>query len=100
LSKTLVTDPDKITLSSDSLSYKYTDSTESFNSVLCEPVIPLEGTHSFSAIYTSDKNGGELIGLAQSTFVEKGWIIGYSANNSWAYRGDDGGIYLNDRKVS
>ena len=65
---------------------------------MCEPNIPLVGTYSFTATYSSEKNGSAFIGLAWSTFVASKQIIGYSANNSWAYWGDDGCIYLNDRK--
>ena len=64
LSNTLQTDPEKVSISPDGLNYKFKNETYFHTSVLCEPCIPLEGAHSFSATYISSKEGYEAIGLA------------------------------------
>ena len=90
-------------VSDDGLTYKCISSWPFKNSVLCEPCIPIEGTHFISATYTSNRTGWEFIiwikqhfiGLAWSSFISSNWVIGYDENNSWGYCGEYGGIFCN-----
>ena len=79
-----------MSVSPNCLFYKWTE--DWGDSVLCEPCIPLEGTYSFSAIYTNNAGGyHEYIGIAWSTFIKSGGsYIGDSGLNSWGYDGKTG----------
>ena len=90
----MLTDYFWIRVLSDGATYNNTSVFGHNNSVLCEPWIPLEGNHTFSAIYTCENEGSAFIGFARWNFLYGNWLLGPNLN-SWGYAGLSGDIFLN-----
>ena len=98
LSKDLLTDIDLAVISSDKWTLNFSSNYfDKYNcSALCEPCIPLKGTHSFTATFRWTYGDFACIGLAWSSFKGTNLLIGKDGFNSWGYESSDGGIYLNN----